>query len=106
MDDKALLLVVCPEDCFHMMKVVGVIGAGAAGLCAARHISASPCMTPVVWEKASRWRNLDLHTRRGKMNTAANPLQPSPMTDAFPDFPSNGKESYLHHKDVPQILED
>lgn len=37
-----------------MMKVVGVIGAGAAGLSAARHISATPGMTLVVWEKADR----------------------------------------------------
>ena len=31
-----------------------MIGAGASGLCAARYVSASSCMTPIVWEKASK----------------------------------------------------
>lgn len=37
-----------------MMRVVGVIGAGAAGLCTARHALAAAGLTPVVWEKASQ----------------------------------------------------
>ncbi|KAK7085540.1 hypothetical protein SK128_018643, partial [Halocaridina rubra] len=42
------------------MKVVGVIGAGASGICAVRHIKAIPGLTPIVWEQSAHlggtWR--------------------------------------------------
>ena len=34
------------------MKVVGIIGAGAAGLCAVRHVLSSEGLVPLIWEKS------------------------------------------------------
>ena len=36
-----------------MTSKVCVIGAGAAGLCAARHLLATPSVTPVVFEQSA-----------------------------------------------------
>lgn len=36
------------------MKHIGVIGAGAAGLCSARHILANQGMVPIVWEQSEK----------------------------------------------------
>jgi endothelial cell adhesion protein len=35
------------------MTVVGIIGAGAAGLCALRHVLKTEGLTPVLWEKST-----------------------------------------------------
>ena len=37
-----------------MMKTIGIIGAGAAGLCGARHALAAGGMVPVVWEQTAK----------------------------------------------------
>ena len=42
------------------MKVIGIIGAGASGLCATRNAAASPHLEPIVWEQSEElggtWR--------------------------------------------------
>ena len=34
------------------MKTVGIIGAGAAGLCALRHVLNTEGLTPLIWEQS------------------------------------------------------
>lgn len=34
-------------------KQIGIIGAGAAGLCALRHVLSDETLTPIVWEHSS-----------------------------------------------------
>lgn len=99
------------------MKVVGVIGAGAAGLCAARHISASSCLTPIVWDKASRVGGTWVYTSQVGKDEHGLPIHSSMYKNlktnlpkevmAFPDFPFPAKEeSFVHHTDVLKYLED
>ncbi|XP_050725812.1 uncharacterized protein LOC127003340 isoform X2 [Eriocheir sinensis] len=100
-----------------MMKVVGVIGAGAAGLCAAHHISATPGMTPVVWEKAAKVGGTWVYTPQVGKDEHGLPIFSSMYKNLktnlpkevmqFPDFPfPEQEESFLHHTDVLGYLED
>ena len=34
------------------MKVIGIIGAGASGLCALKHFKDISGFTPIIWEKS------------------------------------------------------
>lgn len=99
------------------MKVVGVIGAGAAGLCAARHISATPGMTPVVWEKAAKVGGTWVYTPQVGKDEHGLPIFSSMYKNLktnlpkevmqFPDFPfPEQEESFLHHTDILGYLED
>lgn len=99
-----------------MMKVVGIIGAGAGGLCAARHVSASSCMTPILWEKASRVGGTWVYTSQVGKDENGLPIHSSMYKNlktnlpkelmAFPDFPFPAKEeSFVHHTDVLSYLE-
>lgn len=99
------------------MKVVGVIGAGASGLCATRHILASDELTPIVWEQSSQiggtWRvSKDVGTDSRGFPVHSS-MYESLRTDLpklimkFPDFefPST-VESFAHHTAVLKYLED
>ncbi|XP_063589734.1 uncharacterized protein LOC134766738 [Penaeus indicus] len=99
------------------MKVVGVIGGGAAGLCAARHILSSEELTPIVWEQSSQiggtWRlSKDVGTD-SKGFPVHSSMYESLRTDLpklimkFPDFDFPSEvESFVHHTSVLKYLED
>ncbi|XP_071521970.1 LOW QUALITY PROTEIN: uncharacterized protein [Panulirus ornatus] len=98
------------------MKLVGVIGAGAAGLCTTRHILATSGLTPVVWEQSSdlggTWRLSDDETE-GIRSSVHSSMYQNLRTDlpkvmmAFPDFPFPEEgESFVHHTSVLKYLED
>lgn len=97
-------------------RVVGIIGAGAAGLCAARHVQAAAGWTPVVWEQAldlgGTWRlSQDVGTDQRGFPVHSS-LYNSLRTDlpavlmAFPDYKFPEGESFMHHTVVLKYLED
>ncbi|XP_071543296.1 uncharacterized protein [Panulirus ornatus] len=99
-----------------IMKVVGVIGGGAAGLCAARHILATSSMLPVVWEQSSQIGGTWVYTPRLGEDEHGLPIHSSMYKNlktnlpkevmAFPDYPfPPGEESFLHHTEVCKYLE-
>jgi len=97
---------------------VAVIGAGAAGLCAARHLSSHPKIRATVFEQAGSvggtWvytdnigkdeMGLSIHSSMYK-NLKTN-LPKEVM--AFPDFPfpASTDTSFVHHTDVLKYLEE
>ncbi|KAM4749211.1 uncharacterized protein WCC33_006651 [Rhinophrynus dorsalis] len=95
---------------------VAVIGAGAAGLCAARHIVARPLTyePPVVYEMTGRvggtWvyveeSNQDGHIHSSMYRDLRTNLPKEIME--FPDFPFDASlPSFMHHTKVLQYLED
>ncbi|XP_069936413.1 senecionine N-oxygenase-like [Cherax quadricarinatus] len=97
------------------MKVVGVIGGGAAGLCATRHILAND-MVPVVWEKSSKVGGTWVYTPQSGMDDFGYPIHSSmykSLTTNLPKeimefinypFPS-GESSFVHHTEVQKYLE-
>ncbi|XP_042209897.1 flavin-containing monooxygenase FMO GS-OX5-like isoform X2 [Homarus americanus] len=98
------------------MKLVGVIGAGAAGLCAARHILATRGMSPVVWEKSLQSGGTWVYTPQRGKDEFDLPIHSSIYENlktnlpkevmGFPDFPfPSGEESFLHHSQVLQYLD-
>ncbi|XP_053905517.1 uncharacterized protein LOC128849162 isoform X1 [Malaclemys terrapin pileata] len=97
---------------------VAVIGAGAAGLCAARHIAARPesFAPPVVFEASSRIGGTWVYTEETGQRPDGLPVHSSMYRDlrtnlpkevmAFPDFPFDPSlPSFLHHSDVLAYLE-
>ncbi|KAK3868389.1 hypothetical protein Pcinc_026215 [Petrolisthes cinctipes] len=98
------------------MRVVGVIGAGAAGLCAARHALASTGLSPVVWEKSSQVGGTWVYTPHTGKDQDGLPIHSSMYQSlktnlpkevmGFPDFPfsSDKEESFIHHSDVLKYL--
>ncbi|TRZ03487.1 hypothetical protein DNTS_000503 [Danionella cerebrum] len=97
-------------------RSIAVIGAGAAGLCAARHILSRPDTfdPPVVYEMTGHlggtWFYVDRATR------GDNPVHSSMYRDLrtnlpkeimmFPDFPFDEQlPSFLHHSSIQQYLE-
>lgn len=101
-----------------MSKKVCIIGAGAAGLCAARHCASLEDFQPVVYEQTSgiggTWvfnpnigeddHGLAIHSsmyRNLKTNLPKEVM-------AFPDFPFDKEEpeSFLHHTKVCRYLRD
>lgn len=98
------------------MKVVGIIGGGAAGLCAARHVLASSGMMPVVWEKASKVGGTWVYTPQSGKDEHGYPIHSSMYKNmktnlpkevmGFPDYPfPSGDNSFIHHTEVQQYLE-
>ncbi|XP_038241997.1 flavin-containing monooxygenase FMO GS-OX4-like isoform X2 [Dermochelys coriacea] len=97
---------------------VAVIGAGAAGLCAARHIAARPesFAPPVVFEASGRIGGTWVYTEETGQSPDGLPIHSSMYRDlrtnlpkevmAFPDFPFDPSlPSFLHHSDVLAYLE-
>ncbi len=93
-----------------------IIGAGAAGLCAARHLAPLKEFQPVVYEQTSSlggtWvynpktgvdeNGLAIHSSMYKGLKTNLPKE----VMAFPDFPfRENKDSFLHHSQVLQYLE-
>ncbi|CAL4167656.1 unnamed protein product, partial [Meganyctiphanes norvegica] len=99
------------------MKRIGVIGAGAGGLCAARHILAAGNIQPVVWEQSDRVGGTWVYNPNTGQDKNGLPIFSSMYKNlktnlpkevmAFPDspFPEGGK-SYVSHKGVLSYLED
>ncbi|XP_067412870.1 uncharacterized protein [Emydura macquarii macquarii] len=97
---------------------VAVIGAGAAGLCAAHHIAARPesFAPPVVFEASSRVGGTWVYTEETAQRPDGLPIHSSMYRDlrtnlpkevmAFPDLPFDPSlPSFLHHSDVLAYLE-
>ncbi|XP_048375332.1 flavin-containing monooxygenase FMO GS-OX4-like [Sphaerodactylus townsendi] len=97
---------------------VAVIGAGAAGLCAARHILACPdaFLPPVVFEASDQVGGTWVYTEQTGEDAEGWPIHSSMYRDlrtnlpkevmAFPDFPFDPSlPSFLHHSDVLAYLE-
>jgi len=97
---------------------VAVIGAGAAGLCAARHLSAQhPKIRTVVYEQASSVGGTWVYTENIGKDEHGQPVHSSMYKNlrtnlpkevmAFPDFPFPDIEdtSFLHHSKVLEYLE-
>ncbi|KAM6461831.1 uncharacterized protein PHA67_009706 isoform 1-T3 [Liasis olivaceus] len=98
---------------------VAVIGAGAAGLCAARHILASPetFAPPVVFEASDRLGGTWVYTEENEKEDAMGRTIHSSMyrdlrtnlpkeAMAFPDFPFDPSlPSFLHHLEVLAYLD-
>ena len=100
---------------------VCVIGAGAAGLCAARHLSKLPGkFLPVVYESSNVIGGTWVYTDEVGKDSYGNPIHSSMYQNlrtnlpkevmAFPDFPfeenDQATSSFLHHSEVRQYLED
>ncbi|XP_064108103.1 uncharacterized protein LOC135216603 isoform X4 [Macrobrachium nipponense] len=99
-----------------MMKTIGIIGAGAAGLCGARHALAAAGMTPIVWEQSTKVGGTWVYTPELGKDKYGLPIHSSMYknlktnlpkeTMAFPDFPfPDGEESFIHHTEVLKYLE-
>jgi len=96
---------------------VAVIGAGAAGLCAARHILATNGrIVPTVFEQSGGVGGTWVYTENTGTDKHGLPIHSSMYKNlktnlpkevmAFPDFPfEEGSESFLHHTDVRKYLE-
>ncbi|XP_030648315.1 flavin-containing monooxygenase FMO GS-OX4 isoform X2 [Chanos chanos] len=98
---------------------VAVIGAGAAGLCVARHILARPLtfVPPVVYELTDHVGGTWFYEERVGTDDNGYPIHSSMYRDLrtnlpkevmmFPDFPFDPKlPSFLHHQDVLHYLEN
>ncbi|XP_042892554.1 flavin-containing monooxygenase FMO GS-OX5-like isoform X3 [Penaeus japonicus] len=99
------------------MKQIGVIGAGAAGLCAARHILANQGMVPIVWEQSEKVGGTWNYTPETGTDKNGLPIHSSMYQNlktnlpkevmAFPDFPfPEADESFVHHSEVKKYLEN
>jgi len=85
------------------MKTVGVIGAGAAGLCALRHLRDVGGTWVYQQGAGLDSRGLPIHSSMYKSLRTNLPKE----VMAFPDFPFKaGGESFLHHTEVLQYLKD
>ncbi|KPP57514.1 flavin-containing monooxygenase FMO GS-OX-like 4-like, partial [Scleropages formosus] len=97
---------------------VAVLGAGAAGLCAARHLLSRPetFAPPVVFEMTERVGGTWVYEERTGVYDNGWPIHSSMYRDLrtnlpkevmmFPDFPFDPKlPSFLSHRDVLQYLE-
>ncbi len=97
---------------------VCVIGAGAAGLCAARHLSAAPKLfEPTVFELSDTIGGTWVYVPNTGLDRHGNPIHSSMYecmktnlpkeVMAFPDFPFRPElESFLHHTRVKEYLEE
>jgi len=96
---------------------VAVIGAGAAGLCAARHLSAHPRVRATVYEQSSSVGGTWVFTENIGKDQNGLPVHSSMYKNlrtnlpkevmAFPDFPfpENKETSFIHHSEVLEYLE-
>ncbi|XP_078609486.1 uncharacterized protein LOC144880836 isoform X2 [Branchiostoma floridae x Branchiostoma japonicum] len=101
-----------------MARRVAVIGAGAAGLCAARHLSARPDQfVPTVYEQTDRVGGTWVYTDRVGTDEHGLPVHSSMYKNlrtnlpkevmAFPDFPFDSSlPSFVTHQEVLKYLED
>ncbi|XP_072026348.1 uncharacterized protein [Amphiura filiformis] len=99
------------------MQRVAVIGAGAAGLSAARYLSAKPnSFEPVVFEKSDRIGGTWVYTGETGIDQYGLPIHSSMYKNlktnlpkevmAFPDFPFDSSlPSFVTHKDVLDYLD-
>ncbi|XP_057292139.1 uncharacterized protein LOC130614715 isoform X4 [Hydractinia symbiolongicarpus] len=95
------------------MKTVGVVGSGAAGLCAARHLLRSK-LKPILFEQqdcvGGTWVYQDVDKNNSKdvfssMYKNLRTNQPKEIM-AFPDFPfPQSDSSYVHHTTVRDYLQ-
>lgn len=97
---------------------VAVIGAGAAGLCAARHLSEKPeVFQPVVYEQTGSVGGTWVYTKETGKDQYGLPIHASMYKNlktnlpkevmAFPDFPFKTElPSFVGHADVRKYLED
>ncbi|KAF2366274.1 Flavin monooxygenase-like [Trinorchestia longiramus] len=99
------------------MKTVGIIGAGAAGLCALRHVLASSNMVPVIWEQSNCVGGTWVYTDQLGKDENGLPVHSSMYKNlrtnlpkevmSFPDFPFPAEgTSFIHHTDVLKYLQD
>ncbi|XP_078484088.1 uncharacterized protein LOC100175875 [Ciona intestinalis] len=95
---------------------IAVIGAGAAGLCAARNILSKPHFTPVVYEGTNHVGGTWFFTEQTGKDEYGLPIHSSMYKNlrtnlpkqvmAFPDFPFNKSlPSFIKHTDVLNYLE-
>ncbi|CAH1780409.1 unnamed protein product, partial [Owenia fusiformis] len=101
-----------------IMKRVIVIGAGAAGLCALRHLTARPDLfQAVAYEQSSVVGGTWVYTEQTDKDDRGNPIHSSMYKElrtnlpkevmAFPDFPfDKSLPSFVRHSDVRKYLED
>ncbi|XP_023224548.1 flavin-containing monooxygenase FMO GS-OX-like 4 isoform X1 [Centruroides sculpturatus] len=94
---------------------VAVIGAGPAGLCAARNLKSNPIFQFVVYESQNEIGGTWIFTEEIGNNKYGQPIQSSMYRDlrtnlpkeimGYPDFPfpSTG-ESFIHHSEVLKYL--
>ncbi|XP_072037198.1 uncharacterized protein [Amphiura filiformis] len=99
------------------MQRVAVIGAGPAGLCAARYLSPKPdSFEPIVFEKSDRIGGTWVYTEETGKDQYGFPIHSSMYKNlktnqskevmAFPDFPFDPSlPSFVTHKDVLDYLE-
>ncbi|CAK8689456.1 unnamed protein product [Clavelina lepadiformis] len=96
---------------------IAVIGAGAAGLCAARHLACSKKFKPTVFEGTDRVGGTWVYTDRTEKDENGYPVHSSMYNDlitnlpkqvmAFPEFPfPDSLPSFLHHTNVLGYLEN
>ncbi|XP_020369843.1 flavin-containing monooxygenase FMO GS-OX-like 3 isoform X1 [Rhincodon typus] len=102
---------------YHKLKVA-VIGAGASGLCAARHLLSRPHVfaPPVVYELSNCVGGTWVYTDKVGRDDYGLPIHSSMYRDlrtnlpkevmSFPDFPFDSQlPSFIHHSDVRSYLE-
>ncbi|KAJ0177479.1 hypothetical protein K1T71_007488 [Dendrolimus kikuchii] len=101
---------------FKMARVC-VIGAGAAGLCAARHLLVEPCVSQVdILEQASQLGGTWVYTEKTGYDDFGLPIHTSMYKSlrtnlpkeimGFPDFPvPDSENSYLPAKDMLAFLQ-
>jgi len=96
---------------------VAVIGAGAAGLCAARHFAQSSRAVPCVFEQSGCIGGTWVYTDQTGYDTRGEPIHSSMYKNlktnlpkevmAFPDFPfRESGDSFVHHSKVLDYLQD
>ncbi|XP_041865103.1 flavin-containing monooxygenase FMO GS-OX4-like isoform X2 [Melanotaenia boesemani] len=101
-----------------MLQRVAVVGAGAAGLCAARHILARPgtFIPPVVFELSDNVGGTWCYDERVGSDENGRPIHSSMYRDLrtnlpkevmmFPDFPFDAQlSSFLPHQEVQRYLD-
>uniref|UniRef100_A0A6A7G035 Flavin-containing monooxygenase n=1 Tax=Hirondellea gigas TaxID=1518452 RepID=A0A6A7G035_9CRUS len=99
------------------MQKVAIIGAGAAGLCALRHVLNTPGLTPIIWEKSNvvggTWVYSDQIDKDDYGLPVHSSMYKSLKTNlpkevmAFPDFPFKaGNDSFIHHTEVRSYLDE
>ncbi|XP_023348490.1 flavin-containing monooxygenase FMO GS-OX5 isoform X2 [Eurytemora carolleeae] len=97
---------------------IAIIGAGAGGLCAARHASASYRCKPTVFEKSDRIGGVWVYNPKTGKDEKGERIVSSMYRDlktnlpkeimCYPDVPmkSSIKDSFIHHSQVLEYLEE
>jgi len=99
------------------MKTVGIIGAGAAGLCSARHFKNFADFTPVVWEQSRVIGGTWVYTDAVDKDENGLPIHSSMYKNLktnipkeimnFPDFAfKKGGSSFCPHTEVLEYLQN